>query len=78
MRPREVSISSSSWAQDWIRPDSDSPRTDTETDLVAMLQAAGFAETISYGTDELNSSYLAGRDDGLVLRPIERVVTAVV
>jgi methyltransferase (TIGR00027 family) len=48
-----------------------------ESEMEALVRAAGFPDVIHHRIDELNARYLAGRSDRLRLRTIERLLTAV-
>jgi len=48
-----------------------------ESEMEALVRAAGFRNAIHHTIDELNARYLAGRSDRLRLRTIERILTAV-
>jgi len=48
-----------------------------ESEMEALVRAAGFHNAIHHRTDELNARYFAGRSDRLRLRTIERLLTAV-
>lgn len=50
----------------------------TEAQMEALLRKAGFRETVRYPTEQLNQRYLEGRDDGLRLRSLERLIGAAV
>jgi methyltransferase (TIGR00027 family) len=46
------------------------------TELATDLREAGFSRTSDLGTDELNARYFAGRTDGLRVRGVGRIMTA--
>jgi methyltransferase (TIGR00027 family) len=48
-----------------------------QSEMEALVCAAGFRAAIHHPIDELNARYLAGRRDHLRLRAIERLLTAV-
>ncbi|MBZ5694704.1 MAG: SAM-dependent methyltransferase [Acidobacteriia bacterium] len=48
-----------------------------ESEMEALVRAAGFPNAIHHPIDELNARYFAGRSDRLRLRTIERLLTAV-
>jgi hypothetical protein len=48
-----------------------------ESEMGAMVPAAGFRGAVHYPTDALNARYFAGRSDRLRLHPIERLLTAI-
>lgn len=48
-----------------------------ESEMEALVRGAGFPGAIHHRTDDLNARYFAGRSDGLRLRTIERLLTAV-
>ena len=47
-----------------------------ESEMEALVRAAGFPNAIHHPTGELNAHYFAGRSDRLRLRTIERLLTA--
>ena len=48
-----------------------------ESEMDKLVRAAGFADVLHHPIDELNERYLSGRSDGLRLRAIEGLLTAV-
>ena len=48
-----------------------------ESEMDSLVRAAGFRDALHHPTDELNARYFTGRSDGLRLRSIERLLTAV-
>ncbi len=48
-----------------------------ESEMDSLVRAAGFGDAQHHSIEELNARYFAGRPDGLRLRAIERLLTAV-
>jgi methyltransferase (TIGR00027 family) len=48
-----------------------------ESEMENLVRAAGFSAALHHPIEELNARYFAGRPDGLRLRAIERLLTAV-
>jgi methyltransferase (TIGR00027 family) len=46
-------------------------------EIASLALAAGFRDAVHHPVDELNARYFSGRSDGLRLRTIERLLTAV-
>ena len=43
----------------------------------SLVRAAGFGDALHHPIEDLNARYFAGRPDGLRLRAIERLLTAI-
>lgn len=47
-----------------------------ESEMESLVRATGFSDVLHHSIDKLNARYFAGRPDGLHLRPLERLITA--
>ena len=48
-----------------------------ESEMDSLVRTAGFSDALHHPIEKLNARYFAGRPDGLRLRPMERLLTAV-